>query len=303
MHQKHNFLIIIGAAKAGTTSLARWLGSRPDMVLGRQKEPRYFTNFVNEIGTWSGPRTDHFIETLIGDDAAYFDNFSHKPYATWAIDASTDYLWQSEITVQKLQDFSQAFPVKLICLTRDPIKRAISEYNHTLNLNIEPLSFRESLDAEAERSAKGCHPLFRHQRRSRIHADLQRYADAFGDDLLVMDHDALKNPETVNNAISRFLGIDVQAFENIRVHNQRPLPRNSFVKKLWDAKKLRSLGRTVIPSPVRHALSKRLTKPNAQVITVSEDEIDYAQELLADEIELCQADPLIDTLSWTLALR
>ena len=31
------FLIIIGSPKAGTTTLASWLGARDDMVLGRIK--------------------------------------------------------------------------------------------------------------------------------------------------------------------------------------------------------------------------------------------------------------------------
>ena len=301
MAYQRNFLIIVGSPKAGTTSLAHWLGSRPDMVLGRQKEPKYFSDFAEE--TWSGPGADSFMATIIRDEAAYFENFSHEPDTEWAIDASTDYLWHSQAAVRKIQDFSQRFAVKLICLTRDPVKRAISEYNHTLAANMETLSFRASLDAEAERSAQGYHPLFRHQRRSRIHADLRRYADAFGDDLLVMDQDTLKTSEVANEVVSRFLGIEAHPFQDTRVHNQRILPKNGFAKRVLEAEKLRDMGKLFMPKSVRHALWKSLQKPSAQVNTVTSDEIDYARELLKDEIALCEADPLIDTSTWTLALR
>lgn len=302
LHQP-NLLVIIGSPKAGTTSLARWLGSRPDMVLGQQKEPRYFTDFADGTWFWSGPGSDSFQATLIKKEADYFQSFAHQPDAHWAIDASTDYLWRSEVSVEKIRAFCDKATVKLICLTCDPVKRAISEYNHTLAAKMETLSFRDALEAEADRSANGFQPLFRHQRRSRIHSDLSRYADAFGDDLLILDQDVLKDPEATNITVSRFLGIQVHPFENIKIHNQRALPKNGFAKWLLDARELRSAARKFIPKPVRHALWKGLQNPSAQVRTVTDDEIDYARDRLADEINLCKADPLIETSTWTLALR
>jgi hypothetical protein len=299
-HPSH-FLLIIGSPKAGTTSLARWLGSRTDMALGTWKEPRYFTDFGDH--TWTGPGADGFQATIITEETAYFENFAHCPQAGWAIDASTDYLWRSEAAVEKIQGFAQRFHVKLICLTRDPVKRAVSEYNHTLAANMEILSFRESLNTEAERSAKGCHPLFRHQRRSRIQADLRRYADTFGTDLLVLDHDLLADPHATNETVSRFLGVPTVPFKDTGIYNERQLPRNALARRIMNADELKRLGRRVVPKALRHAVWTGLQAPSRKVSTVSEDEIAYARTLLADEIERCVADPLIDTSTWTLALK
>ena len=44
--------IIIGAAKAGTTSLDLYLGLHPDIFMARPKEPRFFVDAASPLGNW-----------------------------------------------------------------------------------------------------------------------------------------------------------------------------------------------------------------------------------------------------------
>ena len=54
----HKKLIIIGAPKGGTTSLANWLDSHPKIQLGQEKEPRFFTDYARR--KWVGPNSRTF---------------------------------------------------------------------------------------------------------------------------------------------------------------------------------------------------------------------------------------------------
>lgn len=294
MSRDLKFLIIIGCPKARTTSAANWLGSRPDMALGIEKEPRYFTDFDAPVWGWQGPAISGFLRSLVTTEATYFANFPHKPDAEWAVDGYTGYLWRSEVSAPMIKAFSERFETKLVCLTRDPVSRAISEYNHTLSAEMENLSFRASLDAEAERTRAGYHPLFRHIRRSQIATDIERFSDLFGDDLLLLDQDELKDPESFNTRISTFLSIPLEPFKDRGIHNRRELPRNRAAEWLLGAEGVKAAARRVVPKAVRHTLWKSLHKSSAELPTVSDDEIAYARDLLADEIARCEASPLAD---------
>lgn len=286
---------IIGCAKSGTTALAKHLDTRPDMVLGTIKEPSYFSDFAHR--SWSGPATQGLAEMVIGSEPAYFENFVGLEPAQWAIDASTDYIW-SERATERLLAFSKACEVKVICVIRDPLERAISEYNHTLRHKWETERFGTSLDLEAERMAAGWHPLFYHQRRSTIHADVHRYKAAFGDNFLLVDYQELKTPDALLARIATFLGLDHIPVERIANANQSSLPRNRVIAKLLNAPALRSLGRTVLPQTARDTLRAALHTNSRNVTTASAKEHQKYCDLMGDEIRRCMDDPVIPTQSW-----
>jgi hypothetical protein len=96
-----SFLLIIGAPKSATTTLARWLARHPDMVAAEYKEPRFFMDFAKY--EWSGPGIGLFSKSMMRDEATYLQSYNSKPAASWAIDASTDYLW-CEASPEKLRN-------------------------------------------------------------------------------------------------------------------------------------------------------------------------------------------------------
>jgi len=209
-------LVIAGSAKTGTTSLANWLDQRDDMVLGTEKECRYFAAFDPSV--WQGPASEGFRDTMISDDAAYDANFPNLQSDQWAIDGSTDYIWAPDAD-RRLADFAIDCEVKVICIARDPVSRAVSEYNHTLRQGWETLSFSQSLEAEEERQAESWHPLFYHKRRSEISDDITRFSERFGEDLLVLDYEELRNPEAVLAKVSAFLSLPDVSVDTTQSHN------------------------------------------------------------------------------------
>ncbi len=301
-----NFLFIIGSPKAGTTSLANWLDQRDDMVLGTIKEPRYFTDFADQV--WTGPGSGEFLSTLLADYAVYQNNFKgklHKNSATttgWAIDASTDYLW-CEASAAKIKSFSKSRPCKIICILRDPVERALSEYNHTLRDRLETLSLFDALDQEETRLTDGWQPLFYHKRRSTCLEDLQRYAKLFGDDLLVLGFHEFKEPEKLLAKVHKFLDLPGQVVSPQKALNDSALPRNGILGKLYASKRLKSIGRMFTSSKTRATLRGATHISAKKLATTTTAETDRLRELLADEIDACIASPLVVTEHWKTAIN
>ncbi len=110
--------MILGAAKSGTTSLAKYLSVHPDIALLPNKEIHYFD--------W---RYDHTYQW-------YEDQFkSHKKYM---VDATPYYLFHPLIP-SRVKAYNP--DCKFIILLRDPADRAVSHYFH--NMKIKNMKDRE----------------------------------------------------------------------------------------------------------------------------------------------------------------
>lgn len=125
--------MIIGAMKAGTTSLYKYINQHPKVLPCAQKEVHFFVHHFEKGLDWY---LAHFPAVLPGEN-----------YLTG--EASPGYLCN---TIQeKVKDtFPQA---KLIAVLRNPVERAISHYYHNVKHGIEMRSFeaamRDEMDAIA----------------------------------------------------------------------------------------------------------------------------------------------------------
>lgn len=290
------FVFIIGAPKSGTTSLAHWLNLRPDMAYCAGKEPRFFTDF-GDID-WTGPGSDLFKEQMYTDEASYLAGFPDDPAVTWAIDGSTDYLW-NPAALGRLQDWSKRFPCKFICMLRDPVDRALSEYQHTRRDNMEDKSFLQSLEAEEARFAAHWQPLFYHRRRSLYHAAVTSYAQAFGDDFLLLDYAALRDPDACLRQVEAFLQVGPGQTASEERQNASYIYRNQTLGAVMNHPGLRRVVRSLVPAGLRGNLRKQVVGRFADRYEPSEQDRRAMAELIAEDIALCRADPLFPTDTWT----
>ena len=289
-------LAIIGTAKAGTSALAYHLDMHEMACLGWQKEPRFFTAMDQQV--WGGPGGEGFQKSMIPDFDAYRENFKGLRQDQWAIDASTDYLWREE-TPDLLEKFAANCDVRLVCLVRDPVARAISEYNHTIRAKWETGSFCDSLEAEGERYKNCWHPLFYHRRRSIISEDVQRYADRFGDRLMILDYADLHDANAVTQRLCTFLDIPAMPVTEMERRNESFIPRNAIVQTMLKNRAVRSMGRSLLSKGLRQSIRQKLV-PNARdIATVQPEERAQFWDLIADEIDACARNPLIPTENWT----
>ena len=126
--------IIVGAMRAGTTSLARWLGAHSQIHLAPGKEVHYFDRHYERGEDWY---------------TAQFDGGSDEyRYG----EATPNYMYDAQAMDRIARDLPD---VRIIVSLRDPVQRAYSHYQHRHSRGGEPLSFEDALAAEPQRLASG----------------------------------------------------------------------------------------------------------------------------------------------------
>lgn len=308
-HQDFKSLVLIGAPKAGTSTLARLLDRQPEICMGAEKEPRFFTDFASR--RWSGPGAEGFLRSLVHDEAGYAALFRNCPRDAWRLDASTDYLACSAARA-RLRAWANRHPTRLICILRDPVERAISQYKHTLRDLLETRALGAALDLEQDRRARGWQPLFWHLRRSRYHADVTAWRKLFGRDLLLLDFKDLDEPDHLIRRIRGFLGLPPGAAQKVAAADGSRAPvienRSYAYRSVRIERWLRRPGivgkaRWLLPAALRARSLALIRHANCVELVPDQDEIARLHAGLAEDSRLCLDDPHIPTDSWTQARK
>tara|TARA_B100001778_G_scaffold109403_1_gene89519 strand:+ start:337 stop:1206 length:870 start_codon:yes stop_codon:yes gene_type:complete len=135
-------LLIVGAAKSGTTSLHNYLKQHPDIFMSNHKEPHFLIN--NEIGVNRIPKG---INNLQDYSNLFSNGASHK----YRGESSAMYLQFPEIAIKNIDRYLDE-DVKIIIMLRNPIERAFSGYQHVKRYNLdEDLDFEDALEISEQR--------------------------------------------------------------------------------------------------------------------------------------------------------
>jgi len=238
-------LFIVGAPKAGTTSLVMNLESTGEVFVPNIKEPNYFISkkFSNAVSV-----------SLYKD---YIRLYKTKKKYKYYCDASTSYLYDVE-ACEKIYRFNPAS--KIIVMLRDPVERAISHYKME-----KFLYMRESLDLENAIREENKHDYFGYNVNpyiapSRYCTQVKKYLDRFGGENVKVV--ILENTSNLSNDISVFLGTN--EFENRR-YNEGRVVRNSMIAGLltmnFGADKLRKY----LPNSVKQFVQKKVFSDSSKI--------------------------------------
>ena len=137
------WFFVVGAQKAGTTTLHDWLRNCCEVALPWSKETHYFRD------------EDRFSK----GDQWYLKQFKVTAKTKVIGEIDPEYMYFPECA-QRIKCFTKN--PKLIFILRDPLSRAYSNYLMSVRMGYEPLSFSDALQAEAGRLKGG-------DRFSRIH--------------------------------------------------------------------------------------------------------------------------------------
>jgi hypothetical protein len=211
-----NFLIV-GAARAGTTSLWHWLRQHPHVFMSRDKEPAYFVQ-----NGFRAMTKDKYLSMFAAGQG--------KPCIG---EASTGYLPAAESPPWIHEVLG---PVKIIIILRNPIERAFSMYCFMAMMGLEPIeTFEEALDQESRRMAslqfrQNCFMIPRDYQY--FHVGLyfdqtMRYINTFGADRVkILLFDDLKNdPSGFCAGVCQFLGIPYVNGHALTRENSVTVPR------------------------------------------------------------------------------
>lgn len=133
-------LFIVGAMKAGTSSLHEYLHQHPEIFMSRFKEPQYFAPHRTRYGMWGQgyslpePGIDWYLKL-----------FADAGNARYAGESSVSYTARHWVggCEQRIWEFNPQ--ARIIYLMRDPVERAISHYWHFVAAGRETLPPRQAM--------------------------------------------------------------------------------------------------------------------------------------------------------------
>lgn len=132
--------VIVGAQKAGTTSLYKYLTTHPQVLGASRKELHFFDVAYHRGSAWY---RSHFPRRRARDALA--DRLG-RPVITG--ESSPYYLFHPHAPRRLAEHVPDT---KLIVLLRDPVTRAYSHYRHQVRRGRETLTFEEAIEREPER--------------------------------------------------------------------------------------------------------------------------------------------------------
>jgi len=256
MAQLPNFLII-GAAKAGTTSLCHYLSQHPDVYISAEKEPRFFCpEFYTE--DTSGPlRSNARMEVFSLEE--YSGLFEAADSQKAIGEATTEYLYYPQ-TAQRIRD--RLPNTKLIAILRNPVERAFSAYCYQLRDGCETQSFEQAIDQAAKREADHWRPGWLYPQSGYYYAQLKRYYDIFPAEQIQIHlfSDFKQNPTAVCQRIFDFLSVDSTfAVEDLTAQNVSKVPKNQLVSKLIkQGKAAKSIATGLLPEAITQPILEKV---------------------------------------------
>lgn len=242
--------LVVGAAKAGTTSLYAYLAAHPGVYMSPVKEPHFYSRVEPD------PRVVS-IYTIVRDDAAYARLFEPAGERV-AGEASTSYLCDPTAPARIAADVPGA---RIVIMLREPVERAHSHYLNGVREGLEGRSFEDAVRAglagEPPRWGAALYVDL-----GRYCAPVRRYVDLFGDRVLVLFFEEFFADVRAQFArVCSFLGVDEGAAAlEPGVHNPYAAPRSRLSTALLGSPAARALGRRLVPPRGRAAFRSVLLR-------------------------------------------
>jgi len=245
-------IFLIGAAKSGTSALAKGVSAHPRVFLPESKEPFYFA-YPGKKPQWSGPGDNN--EFVVEDFAAYRNLYANASEEQISLDASAGYLY-SQCAADNVYAFDKS--AKIVAILRQPAERAFSAYMHVRKRSTKEVAdFSKALDLEQVRIAAGYEHLW-HYRAMGLYADqLERWFAKFPREQIriFLYDDFVVDPHAVYRQFFAFLGVaDDFSVDTSAKSNVSGVPKSERLHKfLWSRNPFkRSLAR-LTPSALRSA--------------------------------------------------
>ncbi len=269
---------VIGAAKAGTTSLHYYLDQHPQIQMSAIKEPHFFAGPENGI---------LFPPERVGNLDEYEELFDPAFEVRGEASPSYTNAPRRQGVPERIEELVP--DARFVYLVRDPIARTVSHYRHAVASGKEQRPLRDALEEVADpQSYLACHSLYARQ--------LELYLRRFPEErVMVVDQaDLLDDREATLRGIFAFLDVD-DAFGSER-----------FEAELWTTSARRVsppgqatfIARTVaprtrwIPSRVRKYARRgyeRAFWAAQEPEPLSEESRLRLQQLYADDVERLRA--------------
>lgn len=249
-----NFLII-GSAKAGTSSLYYYLKQHPQIYMSPLKEPKFFA-FEGEKLNFQGPAKDNIDKNSVTTLEEYQQLFADVNNEIAIGEASPIYI-QSPKAAYSIKKYIPN--VKIIAILRNPAERAFSAFSHLVREGHETLSLEEAFVKEKERISSKWIDLFHYQKVGFYHRQLEHYFKLFErEQIKIYLYDDLeKDTFKVVQNIFAFLNVDSSFVPDLTRKNVSGIPRSRFVYDLFTKDNiLKSACKPLLGNKIRRKVHK-----------------------------------------------
>ncbi|MCA9400224.1 MAG: sulfotransferase domain-containing protein [Candidatus Omnitrophica bacterium] len=258
-------LIIIGAAKCGTTSLHYYLNLHPDIVMSDVKELNFFTEEFN----WS-KGLDWYQNHFKGEAKIFGESSPHY----------TNFPFYKGVPKRMHEVIPGA---KLIFMVRDPFERMTSHYLDTVKGYLETRPFEEAM-----RDVNGSEYV----PRSKYFYQLQQFLEYYPKErIFVLEAEELKNNRMeILQGIYQFLGVDdtfiseeVLIEKNVNADKLKAKKARRWVRDLIKLESNPDSWFMHIPAKMRENI-KRTLLPKGEAVEKPEFSKEL-KEMLTDELK------------------
>ena len=220
-------LLIVGAAKSGTTSLHNYLNQHPDIFMCSPKEPHFLIN--KEIGI-------NRIPIGITDISEYKNLFLEGEDKKYRGESSVMYLMYPEIVIPKInQEFGEE--TKIIIMLRNPVERAYSGYQHVKRFNVKEdcIDFKSAWDISEKRyfEQEDMTAASRYKELGLYYKQVKSYLEQLKNVHIIIFDDYKKDFQKEMNKVFDFLEI-----ENMKVND---VERHMVGGWQWEDEKMKKL--------------------------------------------------------------
>lgn len=257
--------LVIGTAKAGTTSLHNYLSQHPGVYMSPNKEPKFFVVDEGEVVERSGPKGRHISHLHINRISDYRALFQNANRHQARGEATPIYLYNKKAPSR----IKSLLPeVELVVILRNPVERAYSAFLHLMRDGKETCAnFADALDKEPERIAENWYEIYHYRQMGLYYEQLRRYYTTFDPSRVhVYLYDDLKH-NTLGVIQSIFKNIRVDASfvpTNLTSHNISGIPKNKLLHQAYRLLKgshqsaLKDLGKSLLPITLRREMKGSL---------------------------------------------
>ncbi|WP_165357502.1 sulfotransferase [Sphingosinicella sp. CPCC 101087] len=274
-------LIVIGAMKAGTTSLHQYLSLHPEICMSDPKE----TDFFVETGNWQR-------------GLAWYQSSFARPAAIWG-DASPNYTAYPHLKGVPERMHSVVPDAKLIYVVRDPIARMVSNYLHNVHGGREERPIAEAL----------LDPSSRYLNRSRYYLQVRQFLDYYDQSriMIVSSEELSADRVKVLREVFAFLGVD-DTFRSDEFHGVSGASAEHKRQLTLMGRLSRGLARAVEPimpsrneawSELKQSARLLLSRERARPM-LKDDARERIADLLAEDVAQFRSWSRVDFNNWSI---
>jgi hypothetical protein len=270
-----NFFIV-GAPKAGTTSLYHYLGQHPQIYMSPIKEPNFFAAEIREENFephlrpgvardarrlrafLSGPMRHQRFGGIVESWEDYVRLFANAGSESALGEASACYLWSHTAAERIAHRIPHA---KILVMLRHPVDRAYSDYLQNLGNGVVRWTFREHIQRNLDHRSGKFSVHYPFLELGFYSAQLGRYLERFERNVWIGFYEDFKSgPRAVLRDIFRFLGVGPEFSPDMaRRHLEAQVPRIPAIPWLKRTGVWRAAA-SVTPAHLRPLIRRKLMR-------------------------------------------